>query len=60
MAEGSLRKRIAERYPGLRRIVSKIVLYIKIPYALVMDTRTWLRLPAARKRGLLFHPPNFL
>jgi len=60
MTGPSLRRRIAERYPGLRRLVSKIVLYVRIPYALVMDTKTWLRLPAARRRGLVFHPPNFL
>ena len=60
MSEVTLRKRIAARFPKLRSLVVRFVRYIKIPGALVTDIRILTRLPGARKRGLVFHPPNFL
>jgi FkbM family methyltransferase len=60
MNEGSFRKRIAARFPKLRKLVAGLIRYIRIPGALVNDIKVWTRLPRAREQGLVFHPPNFL
>ena len=60
MSEVTIRKRIAAKFPKLRNLVVRLVRYIRIPGALVTDIKILIRLPEARKRGLVFHPPNFL
>ncbi|GEM_PF-1058947 len=49
-----------KNFPGVRKFLVKLILYIKYPEKLRLDIRTILSRSRAKKIGIISHEPNFI
>ncbi len=55
-----IKEKFGDTFPGLRKFMVEIILYVKYPDRIKLGLRTFISSPRAKKLGIVSHAPNYI